>query len=97
MTVASMEADLAMVSSFKTQLRLPILLPLERILYIYYPIRFKKDEAKIHALLDSNNEIIAMTLDYADRLGLKIRSTNIRAQKIDSSTLETFGMVLASF
>lgn len=92
-----MEADLAVVSSLRPQLRLPILPPLECILYIYYPIRFKKDEAKVQALLDSNSEIIAMTLGYAARLGLKIRSTNVRAQKIDSSTLKMFGIVLASF
>ena len=31
------------------------------------------------------------------KLGLKVRLTNVRAQKIDGFTLETFEMVLASF
>ena len=38
-----------------------------------------------------------MTPGYASKLGLKVRPTNVGAQKIDGSTLETFGMVLASF
>ena len=38
-----------------------------------------------------------MTPGYASKLGLKVRPTNVEAQKIDGSTLETFGMVLASF
>ena len=38
-----------------------------------------------------------MTSGYALKLGLKVRSTNLGAQKIDGSILETFGMVLASF
>ena len=39
----------------------------------------------------------AMTLGYASKLGLKVRPTDVRAQKIDGSTLKTFEMVLASF
>ena len=38
-----------------------------------------------------------MNLPYASRLGLRVYRTDIRAQKIESSTLEIFGMVLASF
>ena len=38
-----------------------------------------------------------MTPAYASRLGLRVQRTNIGAQKIDGSTLKTFGMVLASF
>lgn len=38
-----------------------------------------------------------MTPAYAASLGLKVRLTNIGAKKIDDSTFETFGMVLASF
>lgn len=38
-----------------------------------------------------------MTLVYASKLGIKIRHINIKAWKIDSSTFETFGMVLTSF
>ena len=38
-----------------------------------------------------------MTPGYAAKLGLKVRLTHLQAQKIDGSTLEMFGMVLASF
>ena len=38
-----------------------------------------------------------MNLNYARKLGLKIQKTNVGAQKIDGSALETFGMVIANF
>ena len=38
-----------------------------------------------------------MTPAYASKLGLRVRHTNVGAQKIDGSTLQTFGMVLANF
>ena len=38
-----------------------------------------------------------MNPTYASRLGLRVYRTDIRAQKVDGSTLKTFGMVLASF
>ena len=36
-----------------------------------------------------------MNPDFAQKLGLKIWKTNVRAQKIDGSPLKTFGMVIA--
>ena len=38
-----------------------------------------------------------MSPAYAEKLGFKTWKTNVRAQKIDGSTLETFGMVIADF
>ena len=38
-----------------------------------------------------------MTLAYAKQLGLQTRKTDIRAQKIDGSSLRTFGIVIAGF
>ena len=38
-----------------------------------------------------------MSPAYIERLGLKTRKTNIGAQKIDGSALETFGIVIADF
>ena len=70
---------------------------LEQMSYIHYPLRFCKDTAGVRALIDSCSEVNAMSPAYALKLGLKVHHTNIRAQKIDGSTLETFGMVLASF
>ena len=49
------------------------------------------------AFLDSGSEVNAMHLAFAERLGLMVRITNVGAQKIDSTTLETYGMVVAVF
>ena len=38
-----------------------------------------------------------MSPAYAKKLGLKTWKTNVGAQKIDGSALETFGMVIADF
>ena len=38
-----------------------------------------------------------MTLAYAKQLGLRTRKTDVGAQKIDGSSLDTFGMVIAGF
>ena len=38
-----------------------------------------------------------MSPTYAKKLGLKTRKTNVGAQKIDDSALETFEMVIADF
>ena len=70
---------------------------LERVSYIHYPLRFQKDTIGVRALIDSDGEINAMILIYAAKLGLKLHLTTVVAQKIDSSTLKTFGMVLATF
>ena len=70
---------------------------LERVSCIYYPFRFRKDTADIKALIDSGSEVNTMTPAYASKLGLQVRYTNVGAQKIDCSTLQTFGMVLANF
>ena len=72
-------------------------LTLERMPCIYYQLRFRKDIAGVGALVDLGSEVNAMTPAYAAKLGLKVRKTNIGAQKIDSFTFETFGMVLADF
>lgn len=48
-------------------------------------------------MIDSDSKINAMTQTYASKLGLKVYPTNIRAQKIDGSTLITFEMVLVNF
>ena len=38
-----------------------------------------------------------MNPDFACKLGLKVWKTNVGAQKIDGSALETFGIVIADF
>ena len=38
-----------------------------------------------------------MSQVFASELGLKIQKTNVRAQKIDGITLETYGIVVSTF
>ena len=70
---------------------------LARVPCIYYPVQFRKDSSQVRALLNSGSEINAINPAYASRPGLRVHRTDIGAQKIDGSTLKTFGMVLASF
>ena len=71
--------------------------PLERVPCIHHPLRFQKDLRKTRVLIDLGSEVNAMTPAYAAKLGLGVRKTDIGAQKIDGSTLDTFRMVLADF
>ena len=71
---------------------------LDRIACICYPVQFRKDKGNdILALLNSGSKVNAMTLAYAAHLGLKVRVTNVGAQKIDKSLLATYNMVIAAF
>lgn len=60
---------------------------LKRYLYIYYLFHFKKDQSKFQAPLEFDNKVNAMAPAYAASLGLKIRPTNIGAQKTDGFIL----------
>ena len=66
-----------------------------KVFCIHYPVQFQ--EKQIRALFNSGSEVNAMSLAYAKRLSLKTRITNVGAQKIDGSALETFGMVITDF
>ncbi len=67
---------------------------LERVSCIWYPVTFKN---KTEVLLDSESEVNIISQAFAQQLGLKIRKTNVRAQKINSTTLETYGLVVSTF
>ena len=66
-----------------------------RVLCIYYPVRFSEEQ--VRALFDSSSKVNAINPDYTWKLELKIRKTNVGAQKIDSFALETLEMVIADF
>ena len=71
---------------------------LDRVPCIRYPVQFRKDKSKdVLALLDSGSEVNAMIPAYAAHLGLKVRVTDVGAQKIDRSSLATYDMVIADF
>lgn len=92
MTETSIEAVL--IEALTSAIALPAF---KCVLYIYYPIQFKEKQAKLKALLDSSNEVNTLISACATSLGLKFCPTNVKAQKIDSSTFETFEIVLANF
>ena len=71
--------------------------PLEKVPCIHHPLYFLKDLYKTRALIDLGSKVNTITLAYAAKLSFKIRKINIGAQKIDGSTFDTFGMVLADF
>lgn len=48
-------------------------------------------------LYDSCNKVNTITLTYAAKLDLKIYYINVKAQKIDSSILKIFEIILDSF
>ena len=71
---------------------------LDKVPCICYLVQFRKDKDKnVLALLNSGSEVNAMTPAYVAHLGLKVRVTNVSAQKIDGSLLAIYGMVIAAF
>lgn len=97
MTKASKEIHFIVALNLKAPTSDNSTLPLKHMLYIYYPVHFKKDQAKVRAQLDSNSKVNIITPAYTVRIGFKDRPTNNRAQKIDGSIFQTFGIALASF
>ena len=69
---------------------------LRRVSCIHYSLRFYKNTTDVRALVDLSGKINAMTAAYVLKLGFKVYPTNIGAQKIDSSILKIFEMVLGS-
>ncbi len=67
---------------------------LERVPCIWYPVTFKD---LTEALLDLGSEVNAISQAFAQQLSLNIRKTNVGAQKIDGTTLETYGRVVSTF
>lgn len=74
-----------------------VFLLLEHIIYIYYLILFKNDQAKVYALSNFDNEINIINSTYIAKLGFKVQPTNVRTQKIDNSTFKKFRIISTSF
>ena len=70
---------------------------LEQVPCVHYLLRFRKDTTDVKALINSGSEVNAMTPTYTSKLSLRVYHTDVGAQKIDGSTLQMFGMVLANF
>ena len=72
-------------------------LNLARVPCIWYPITFWKKSVSVLALLNLGSEVNAIYPTLARELGLPIKSTDVRAQKIDNIILNTFEMVVTAF
>ena len=71
---------------------------LDKVPYLCYSVQFRKDKGKyVLAFLDSESELNAVTPASTAHLGLKLRMTNVGAQKIDRSSLATYDMIIAAF
>ena len=70
---------------------------LARIPCIWYPITVRKKSMPMLALFDSCSEVNTIRPIFAQELGLSIRTTDVGAQKIDGTMLDTFGMVVVAF
>lgn len=46
--------------------------PLKRVLCTYYPMQFKRDQAKTQTLIDFGSKINAITRSYTIKLGFKV-------------------------
>lgn len=68
----SIKTSLAVAPNFKIPAPNKPTLLLEHVLYIYYLIRFKKNQAESQALINYNNKINAMIPIYIKRLGVQI-------------------------
>ncbi len=66
---------------------------LEQLPCIQYPITFKD---QTEALLISGNKVNVMSQAITYQLGLKTWKINVRAQKIDGTTLETNGIIVST-
>ncbi len=67
---------------------------LEQVSCIWYPVTFKD---QTEALLNSGSKVNAMSQAFVQQLDLKIRKTNVGAQEIDGTTLETYVIVVSTF
>ena len=70
---------------------------LVRVPCIRYPITFRKKSVLMLVLFDLSSEFNAIYLTFAQELGLSIKPTDVRVQKIGGTTLDTFGIVVIAF
>ena len=70
---------------------------LARVPCIWYSITLRKKSVSVSTLFDSGSEVNAIHPTFAWELGLPIRPTDIGAEKINSTMLDTYGMVVITF
>ena len=70
---------------------------LAQVPYVWYPITFRKKFVPVLVLFDSSSEVNAIHPTFTSGLSLPIRPIEIKAQKIDDTMLNIFGMIVAAF
>ena len=70
---------------------------LAQVLCIRYPITFQKKSVLVLAFLDSGSDVNAIHPTSAQELGLPIKTIDVGSQKIDSTILDIFEMVVVTF
>lgn len=71
---------------------------LEHVLCIYYLVQLQKNKiSNVQVLIDLESEVNAMSPAYVKKFCFRIRKTDVDAQKIDGSILETFEIVITFF
>ena len=70
---------------------------LAQVLCIRYPITFRKKSVSVLVLLDSGSKVNAIYPTFMGELDLPIRPTDVGAQKINNTTTNIFGMIVAAF
>ena len=70
---------------------------LDQVPCIHYPVQLCKDRKTIQVLINSGNEVNAMTSIYAKKLGLRTQKTDVGVQTIDGSSLNMFRMIITGF
>ena len=68
---------------------------LAQVLYICYLINFRKKTVLTLFNLGSKTNTVHLT--FAKESGFLIRPTDVKIQKVDGSTLDTYGIVVAAF
>lgn len=97
MTEASIETNFVVVLGLKAPVLDNSTPLLEYVPYIHYLLCFRKDQYKIKVLINSSSKINAITLAYTKRLGFWTQKINVGAQKLNSSSLTTYEIVIAKF
>ena len=77
---------------------------LEWVTCIQYPIAFLSGVTQdgsaldpVLALHDSGSKVNAMHPAFAEKLSFMVQTTNVNTQKIEGTTFETYGIVVAAF
>lgn len=75
-----------------------VLTSLKCVSYIYYPVIFWEGSVgSVSAPINLGSKVNAMHPAYIKKLDFIIWKTDVGAQKIDSTTLKTFKVVIAAF